>query len=142
MFHTRTSLVTEGGAEKPILSHTLQLAMIFVTGLALMVIPAVPASAADCPDADEDGYHKNVLGCTVNGTLPGDCDDSDEDINPAATERCDDDIDNDCDGAINEGFHIGEPTALCVQVPTVAALLSASAGSQGLTATILTVISV
>jgi hypothetical protein len=38
-------------------------------------------------DADSDGYNEDI-----------DCDDSDPYVNPAATEECADDIDNDCDG--------------------------------------------
>jgi V8-like Glu-specific endopeptidase len=44
-----------------------------------------------CTDADGDGY------CPEDG----DCDDTDPDVNPGATEICDDLIDNDCDGAID-----------------------------------------
>lgn len=50
-------------------------------------------------DADEDGYASNApLGTVEPGT---DCDDSNEDISPEATEECDND-DNNCDGAIDE----------------------------------------
>ncbi len=42
-------------------------------------------------DADGDGYDAGE-----------DCDDSDASVNPGAEEACDD-VDNDCDGAIDEG---------------------------------------
>ena len=43
-------------------------------------------------------------GATPSGYVVDDmdCDDTDEDINPAATETCDD-VDNDCDGSVDEG---------------------------------------
>jgi hypothetical protein len=44
-----------------------------------------------CTDGDGDGY------CPEEG----DCDDTNPDVNPGATEICDDLIDNDCDGAID-----------------------------------------
>ena len=40
---------------------------------------------------DGDGYT----------TCLGDCDDSDGDVNPAATEAACDDVDNDCDGSLH-----------------------------------------
>lgn len=49
-------------------------------------------STAAWPDNDGDGFR---------GTQ--DCDDSDPDIHPAATDACDA-VDNDCDGHVDEGF--------------------------------------
>jgi hypothetical protein len=47
-------------------------------------------------DGDGDGFTAD----------DGDCDDEDEDINPDASERCDD-MDNDCDGSVDEGNACG-----------------------------------
>lgn len=44
-----------------------------------------------CPDVDGDGFDVTL-----------DCDDTDFDINPDATEVCDE-VDNDCDGEVDEG---------------------------------------
>ena len=60
-------------------------------------------------DADGDGYGDpgtTVLACTAPAGYvdnDGDCDDTDAAINPGATETCDG-VDNDCDGAVDEGF--------------------------------------
>ncbi len=48
-----------------------------------------------CPDTDEDGD-----GWTIS---EGDCNDSDPNINPDATEVCDG-VDNNCDGNVDEGL--------------------------------------
>ena len=66
-------------------------------GQVLSIINGVPAwaDASNSSDADNDGY-------TV---VQGDCDDSDASINPGATE-IEDNIDNDCDGEVDEGFDI------------------------------------
>ncbi|MCB9797000.1 MAG: FG-GAP repeat protein [Alphaproteobacteria bacterium] len=48
-------------------------------------------SAAPVADADGDGFE-----------APEDCDDANPTVNPAAAERCDE-VDQDCDGAVDEG---------------------------------------
>ena len=47
---------------------------------------------ASCTDADNDGF------CVEDG----DCDDADPAINPGASEVCDDGVDNDCDGLLDD----------------------------------------
>jgi hypothetical protein len=80
----------------------------------LMLLASTPATAADCVDSDGDGY-VNAVGCTVPiGKLPGDCAEGNAAINPAATERCDDAIDSDCDGNNNNGYpNLGDDCAFC-----------------------------
>ncbi len=62
-------------------------------------------------DVDGDGYGDpmdSVEGCTVpDGYVANDmdCDDTNEEINPEATETCDG-IDNNCDGFIDEGLDV------------------------------------
>lgn len=61
----------------------------------------------DEADADDDGYCVDANGNGVcdglpAGTLPGDCNDRDDSINPGETETCDG-IDNNCAGGIDEG---------------------------------------
>ena len=48
-------------------------------------------TGGSCTDADGDGF-----------CAPEDCDDGDPDVNPGAAEVCDDGIDNNCDGFIDE----------------------------------------
>ncbi len=59
------------------------------------------ADCADtCIDADADGY--GDAGGAGDTCTDNDCDDGDAAINPAASEVCDD-LDNDCDGDIDDG---------------------------------------
>ena len=51
-----------------------------------------------CNDVDEDGYGDNAFGLD---TCDLDCDDTDPDVNPGATEVCNG-VDDDCEGGIDE----------------------------------------
>ena len=52
---------------------------------------APPDGTSDCLDDDGDGYTE----------VEGDCDDTHPWVHPAAEEHCEDDVDNDCDGAVD-----------------------------------------
>ena len=54
-----------------------------------------PSSEVSLPDADGDGF----------STVDGDCNDNDASVYPGASERCDD-VDNNCDGSIDEGLAV------------------------------------
>jgi hypothetical protein len=59
-------------------------------------------------DGDGDGWGSSTTAtvCSATGgyvTTTGDCNDSVSSISPSATEVCDDGIDNDCDGGIDDG---------------------------------------
>ncbi len=62
-------------------------------------------------DADGDGYgddNTSVQGCSAPSgyiTLPGDCDDTDNTVNPSATEICDN-KDNNCSGLVDDGLPV------------------------------------
>ncbi|MDP2309909.1 MAG: MopE-related protein [Pseudomonadota bacterium] len=53
-------------------------------------------------DLDADGFLADEAACRALGA-PVDCDDLDAAVNPAATERCGDGIDQDCSGAADDG---------------------------------------
>ncbi|RME37356.1 MAG: hypothetical protein D6788_09670 [Planctomycetota bacterium] len=79
--------------------------ILVVSGLLPAGIP-IP-QAALCPDNDGDGYADcTVPGCDPTGVTCGDCADDDYGINPGAVETCDH-VDEDCDGAVDEGFPEG-----------------------------------
>lgn len=60
--------------------------------LLCLLLPCVTASADwGSADADGDGYSVDE----------GDCNDGDPEINPGAREICEDEIDNDCDTAVD-----------------------------------------
>ena len=63
-------------------------------------INAVPAHQAhgDAVDMDDDGYFNLPNDCSTGV----DCNDNDPAIHPIATEACDDNIDNNCNGEIDE----------------------------------------
>ena len=67
-------------------------------------------------DSDGDGFGDPLLveqACDLRdglSTIADDCDDSDPQVNPLADELCDD-IDNNCDGVINEPGALGEIAA-------------------------------
>jgi len=54
--------------------------------------------SVDCEDKDNDGYSPNGGGCGLV-----DCDDKNYDVNPGATETCNN-VDDDCDTLIDEGL--------------------------------------
>jgi len=51
-----------------------------------------PDNPSDQDDCDEDGY----------APADGDCDDDDSDINPGVVEVCSDELDNNCNGEVDE----------------------------------------
>ncbi len=75
--------------------------------LVLIVFPLLLACSDDAfVDLDGDGYcgdvdrkGEPVTECS-DGAIPGDCDESDPEINPFADEWCDG-VDTDCDGAVD-----------------------------------------
>jgi len=62
-------------------------------GYGLLQVADALASVDDCPDSDKDSW-------TI---CDGDCNDKSISINPGALEVCDDGIDNNCDGNVDEG---------------------------------------
>ncbi len=68
-----------------------------------LVNAAAVSNGFDCPDSDGDGYVACYGICDPGAFSCGECDDSDENVNPLALELCDG-IDNNCDGSADEGF--------------------------------------
>jgi hypothetical protein len=67
--------------------------------LPLIALGSVPLSHACCVDQDGDGYGTSGLLKCLHPEL--DCDDTRADVNPGATEICND-IDDNCDGIIDD----------------------------------------
>jgi hypothetical protein len=66
--------------------------------------PAGPVPAAECTDADGDGYADCSSGCDPVGLTCGDCDDSNADVHPGATEVCNG-IDDDCNQQVDDNLN-------------------------------------
>ncbi len=70
--------------------------------------PPLSGEGAWFPDADHDGYgdeRSSETRCSAAAgftTVGGDCDDSDDTVNPDEAEVCNDGADNDCDGTPND----------------------------------------
>lgn len=58
----------------------------------------ITVSPPNCTDADQDNYYLEGQTCGTEA----DCDDSNPDVNPGATEVCNG-VDDDCDGEVDEG---------------------------------------
>ncbi len=66
----------------------------------------------DCTDADEDGFSAQPSGCGLT-----DCGDANKLVHPGASEICDD-LDNDCDGRVDEGCLACTPGGTCYTGPS------------------------
>ena len=66
--------------------------------------PSGTPSAPGCADLDRDGYQDKA--CNANPNAPvrgGDCDDRNNLVNPMRQENCANQLDDDCDGQVNDG---------------------------------------
>ena len=78
-------------------------------GLGLIGVSPCDGKDNDCDDElpsdeadnDGDGYVECIPVSSWTDAMGGDCDDGDDDINPAGTEECDGE-DNNCDGTVDE----------------------------------------
>ena len=76
-------------------------------------------AAAGCGKDLDSGYAQEDADADGWGELGGDCDDGNSDVYPGATEECDD-VDNDCDGIVDE-----DPRTARSGTPTPTATASA-----------------
>ncbi|HLC65271.1 MAG TPA: MopE-related protein [Candidatus Nanoarchaeia archaeon] len=70
----------------------------------------------NCNGVIDDGYDRDDDGFTSCDTPKPDCNDNDRSINPDAPERCNDGIDNNCDGKVDFGDTVNCPAADKVSV--------------------------
>ena len=80
--------------------HTCYASARYPAGIQSTVQAICFGAGTECEDIDEDGWEAHICG-------GGDCDDTNADINPATEEsfeanNCNDSIDNDCDGRLDE----------------------------------------
>lgn len=66
----------------------------------------VAGAQGGCNDEDGDGYGNPGSSACFNDQT--DCNDNDATINPGATEVCGNNVDDDCDGSIDEGCQVDE----------------------------------
>ncbi len=75
------------------------------------IYPGAQEICGDNIDQNCDGRDVPVAACDNDGDhftpKDGDCDDNNASVNPSIAERCDG-VDNNCDGAVDEGFGIGK----------------------------------
>lgn len=98
------SSTAEGGNNKIDVCHQKGNGSYYTINISVFALPAHLAHGDIVPDADGDGYTK-ANPCS-NGSQ-NDCNDLDVAINPGATEICEDGIDNNCNGQIDENCVIG-----------------------------------
>src|SRR5258706_2441061 len=79
-------------------------AVAFCALVLLLAVGFGTPAFADCTDNDGDGYGNPARGAWKTPQL--DCNDSDDSIHPGASETCNG-IDDNCDGAVDEGFSVG-----------------------------------
>jgi len=70
--------------------------------------PNAVGCANNCTDQDGDGYSSSGGSCG-----PLDCNDNDPDVNPGASEVCDDGSDNNCNGLVDSADNVCQSTGEC-----------------------------
>jgi predicted small secreted protein len=79
----------------------LAVGTVLLTALTPMVLAACYGVGGVGYDSWDTGASNDLDGDSFT-ERDGDCDDTDASIHPGATEVCDDDVDNDCNGAIDD----------------------------------------